>query len=82
MKHLTAKQTDILVKLAARGSESAYGLQTSLGTLSALKKRGLLNSRHGQGSFTFPRNGIMWSLTPAGRAISVPAKTEASKDEG
>ncbi len=59
---LSKAQEKMLDKMEAGIEYSAYDLQCSLPTLRSLRDKGLITSRTGVGSFTFPRNGIMWKI--------------------
>lgn len=68
MAKLTDAQRKTLAALAnADGWQSAYDLQVSLSTLRVLRDRGLVTSKAGAGYMAFPRNGIEWRLTEAGK---------------
>lgn len=63
---LSRAQIEHLKALDRDGPRSAYpGLR--LGTLYALRNRGLVESKSGPGSMAFPQVSIEWSITGAGR---------------
>ncbi|MGI4945243.1 MAG: hypothetical protein ACRYHQ_32555 [Janthinobacterium lividum] len=72
---LSPKMVDALAKIvAAGGSGSAYGLRISLGTMQALRSRGMLNPV-GRGHGFCPTTGE-WRVTAAGRNAA-PAPVRA-----
>ena len=73
---LSATQLDVLKKMRKHRKWTAYTLQASLGTLSALRRRGLVNMRSELGAFWLPRSCILWWITPAGLAALEAAEKE------
>lgn len=69
MAKLTEAQWRALNWFADGYARSAYAARCNMGTLEALYKRGLLSKQYGLGDMAFPRTGIMWRITAAGRAI-------------
>ncbi len=61
-RQLTDSQQKALDKLQDGKWYSAYELQASLNTLSALKSRNLVESRHELGSYYSPRTGIKFRI--------------------
>jgi len=54
--------------------ECAYSMRVSIGTLDALKVRGLVTRKAGFGSMFSPRTDIDWPLTPLGLALQAHIK--------
>lgn len=66
---VTKPQVKALEKLASRDGGSAYSLRCTLGTLSALERKGYAKSKHGIGSIFSPHVNITWYITDAGRTV-------------
>jgi len=59
---LSKVQIRALNKLDAHEWWSAYEINESLATLQALKHKGLVESKHTLGAFSFPRIGILFRI--------------------
>jgi len=59
---LSKVQIRTLNKLNAYEWQSAYKINESLATLQALVHKGLVESKHTLGAFSFPRTGILFRI--------------------
>jgi len=60
---LSPSQLNAMGKLHKVAFFSAYELKISRNTLEALVKKGLAESKHEAGAFSFPRTGILYRLS-------------------